>query len=95
LNTQSDAALLFFDAACHKMANLRKKTAEKSEITLRENARCEFAIAVSHKTDSTSMLNKIANRTYKPRTDWLNHFHSPWKSAAYKVESQNDHLPLT
>jgi len=38
------------------MANLRKK----SQITLREKSHWEFAIAVSRKTDSSTMLNKIA-----------------------------------
>jgi len=38
----------------------------------------------------SSMINKIANRAYKARTDWLNHFNSPWESEGYKVESQND-----
>jgi len=41
------------------------------------------------------MLNKIANRAYKARVDWLNHFHSLWEFEGCKVESQNDHLRLT
>jgi len=56
---------------------------------------CEFAIANSHETASSSMMNELANRTYKARADWLNHFYSPWESEGYVVESQNDQLLLT
>jgi len=65
------------------MANLRKKLP------------CEFAIAVSRETGSSSMRNKIANGAYKAHTDWLNHFYSPWESQGYKEECQNDQLRLT
>jgi len=77
------------------MANLRKKIAEKSQITVHENLHCEFAITVSHDTGSSSMLNTIAKRAYKARADRLNQFYSPWESEGYKVESQNDQLRLT
>jgi len=73
------------------MANLQKK----SQIMLREKWHCEFAIAVSRKAGSFSMLNKIANRAYKARADWSNRFYSLWKSTGYRVESQNDKLCLT
>jgi len=53
------------------MANLRKID-EKLRMTLREQSHCKYAIAVSHETGSSSMLNKITNRTYKARADWLN-----------------------
>jgi len=52
-------------------------------------------MAVSRETDSYSTLIQIANRAYRARADWLNHFHSPWESKGYKVESQNDQLRLT
>jgi len=71
------------------MANLRK-IAEKARITLCEKLHCEFVIAVS----SSSILNRIANRTYKARADWPNHFYSPWESRGYKVENQNGQLRL-
>jgi len=50
---------------------------------------CEFAIAVSGQAGSSSVLNKIANRSYKARADLLYHFYSPQESKSYKVESQN------
>ena len=81
-------------ATCHTMVNLRKNH-KKSQITLREKLYCEFAIVVARKTDSSSMLNKITNWAYKACGDWLNHFYSPWESAGFKVESQNDQLCLT
>jgi len=62
---------------------------------LRGKSHCEFAIAVSRETDSSSMLNKTANRAHKACADWLNHFYSPWKSTDYKVKSQDDQLGLT
>jgi len=68
---------------------------KKSQITLHQKSPCEFAMAVSRETDSYSTLIQIANRAYRARADWLNHFHSPWESKGYKVESQNDQLRLT
>jgi len=41
------------------------------------------------------MQNKIANRAYKARADWLNHFHSLWASKGYKKENQNDPLHVS
>jgi len=65
------------------MANLRKYR-EKLQITLQEKSPSEFAIALLRETGNFNMLNKLANRAYKARTDWLNHFYSPWESEGYK-----------
>jgi len=41
-----------------------------------------------------AMLDKITNRAYEARPDWLNHFYSPWEPEGYKVENQDDQLQL-
>jgi len=51
------------------MANLRKKQRKN-----REKSHFEFAIAVSRQTGISGMLNEIANRAYKARADWINHW---------------------
>jgi len=66
-----------------------------SRIKLCERSHCDVAIAVLRETDSSNVLNKIANRAYKARTDQFNHLHSLWESAGYKVESKNDQLHQT
>jgi len=76
------------------MANLRK-IVEKPRITLREKSHREFAIPVSRETGSSRMVNKIANRAYKARADWLNNFYSPRECKGHKVVSQNDQLRPT
>jgi len=68
---------------------------KKSQIILCEKPHCEFAMAVSRETGSSSTLNRIANHACKARADWLNHLNSPWEFAGYKVQSQNDQLHLT
>jgi len=60
-----------------------------------EKSHYELAIAVSRETGSSSMLDKIGNRAYKAHADWLNNFYSLRECKGYKVESQNDQLPLT
>ena len=64
-------------------------------LTQFQHALCEFAIGVSHEAGGSSALNKIAKRAYKACADWLNLFYSPWESAGYKVDSQNNQLHLT
>jgi len=68
---------------------------DNHKVMLCEKSHCEFAIGVLRKTGGSSMLNKIANHTYKARSDWLGYFSSPWESTGYIVESPNDQLRLT
>ena len=44
-----------------------------------EKSPCKLVIAVSRETGSSSLPNKIVNRAYKARDDWLNYFYSPWE----------------
>jgi len=60
-----------------------------------EKLLCEVAIDVSREIGGSCMLSKKANYPYKVRSDWLNHFDSPWESEGYEVESLNDQLRLT
>jgi len=62
-----------FKAICKELVT-RRRICEKSRITLCEKSHCEFAIAVSRETGSSNTLNKIANRAYKARADWLNYY---------------------
>ena len=82
--------ITLFLRACHTMANMLKNCDFSNNVTRRI-----IVQAFSRENSSFNMLDKIINRPHRARADWLNHFHSPWESKGYKVESQNDQLRLT
>ena len=87
---------MYTDFAEIFMADEREPELQVSQanmrITLCEKLHCEFGIAVSCETGSSSMLNKSANRAYKACADWLNHLYSQRESQGYKVESRIQNL---